>query len=130
MLEDKYWYAYEKFSRAIYTLATGEGEVRSRLHDVFFDPLLVIEPKHLPEDLRGDFVWIKKSITKYKERWGGQLEELRGWEKEDPMFKEKFLNLYPNQIEATLSRIRRSTGVKIAERIFKIYESLDSRVRD
>jgi len=130
MLEDKYWYAYEKFSRAIYTLATGAGDVRSRLLDVFFDPFLVIKPKHLPEDLREDFLWIKKSITKYKEKWRGQLEELRGWEKKDPMFKEKFPNLYPNQIEATLSRIRRSTGVKIAERIFKIYESLDSRVRD
>ena len=130
MLEDKYWYAYEKFSRAIYTLATGAGDVRSNLLDVFFDPLLVIQPKNLPDDLRADILWIKKKITKYQEKWAGQLEELGGWEKQDPMFKEKFPNLYPNQIEATLSRIRRSTGVEIAKRIFKIYESLDSRVRD
>jgi hypothetical protein len=130
MLEDKYWYAYEKFSRAIYTLATGAGDVRSRLHDVFFDPLLVIQPKHLPEDLREDFLWIKKKITKYKEKWPGQLEELRGYEKKDPLFKEKLPYLYPNPIKATLSRIRRNTGVEIAKRIFKIYDSLDSRVRD
>ena len=129
MLEDKYWYAYEKFSRAIYTLATGAGDVRSRLLDVFFDPLLVIQPMHLPDDLREDILWIKKKITKYKEKWAGQIEELRGWEKQDPMFKEKFPNLYPNQVEATLNRIRRSTGVEIAKRIFKIYDSLDSRVR-
>jgi hypothetical protein len=104
--------------------------VRSRLLDVFFDPLLVIQAKHLPEDLREDFLWIKKNITKYKEKWRGQLEELRGWKQKDPMFKEKFPNLYPNEIKATLNRIRRSTGVKIAERIFKIYGTLGSRVRD
>ena len=130
MLEDKYWYAYEKFSRAIYTLATGAGDVRSRLLYVFFDPLLVIQSKQLPEDLREDLIWIKKKITKFKEKWPGQLKKLEGWENKDPMFKEKFPNLYPNPVEATLNRIRRSTGVEIAQRIFKIYDSLDSRVRD
>ena len=130
MLEDKYWYAYEKFSRAIYTLATGAGGVRSRLLDVFSDPLLVIQPKHLPDDLGEDILWINKKITKYKEKWAGQLDKLRGLEKQDPMFKEKFPNLYPNQVEATLNRIRRSTGVEIAKRICKIFESLDSRARD
>jgi len=64
MLESKYWYAYEKFSSAIYILATGAGDVRSRLSDAYLGPLWVIRPEHLPEDLQKDLVWIKKQITK------------------------------------------------------------------
>jgi hypothetical protein len=130
MLKGNYWYAYEKFSRAIYILAIGAGDVRSRLLDAFQDPLLMITHKHLPEDLQEDFVWIEKNITKYKEKWSGQLEELRVYERKDPAFKERLEYIYPGAIEATLRRIRKSTGVEIARRIFKIYDSLESRVRD
>jgi len=119
MLEGKYWYAYEKFSSAIHTLATGAGDVRSRLNDAYLGPLWVIRPEHLPEDLQEDLIWIKNKITKYKEIWPGQLEELK-----------RFPHLCPNPVEATLRRIRRSTGAEIARRIFKIYDSLISRVID
>lgn len=130
MLEGNYWYAYEKFYRAIYILAIGAGDIRTRLLDVFLDPLLMITTNHFPEDLQEDFIWIKKNITKYKEKWPGQLKELKVYERKDPTFKERLAYIYPNAIEATLRRIRKSTAVEIARRIFKIYDSLESRVRD
>ena len=129
MLEDKYWYAYEKFSRTIYALAIGAGDIRSRLLNAY-DQFGVITQDHLLKHLREDLIWIKKTITKYNEKWPGQLEKLRVYEKKDLTFKERLPYLYPTPVEATLSRIRRSTGVEIAKRIFKIYESLDSQVRD
>jgi hypothetical protein len=127
MLKDKYSYALEKFSYAIYILATGAEDIRERLRDTFIGPLLMINHGHLPINLQEDFSWIKRNITKYKEKWLGQPEELRKYEKESPDFKEKHPEFYPSLIEATCRRIRKSTGVEIAKRIFKIYDFLNSR---
>lgn len=129
MLNDKYSYAFEKFSSAIYILATGSGDIKIRLHDAFLGPLLMITPEHLPRHLREDFISIKRIINKYKEKWPGQLEELKNYEKEFPNFKEKHPEFYPNLIEATCRRIRKKTGVEIARRIFKIYDSLNSQAK-
>ena len=64
-------------------------EMFDQLLDAFRGPLLGITQKHLPEDLQEDFVWIEKNITKYKEKWPGQLEGLRVYERKDPSFKER-----------------------------------------
>jgi hypothetical protein len=47
----KYLYAYEKFSAAVYQLATGPGDSRKRLWFAYleFNP---IGTEHLPEDLQ------------------------------------------------------------------------------
>jgi LDH2 family malate/lactate/ureidoglycolate dehydrogenase len=127
MVTKEHWYAIEKFSTAIYILATGAGDIRYRLRDAFLGPLLMINSEHLPRNLQEDFIWIERNVTKYKEKWPGQLEKLRNYEKEFPDFKEKHPEFYPNSIEATCRRIRRRTGVEIARRIFKIYDSLNSQ---
>jgi hypothetical protein len=67
-------YALEKFNRAIYTLATGRGDVRARLLDAFNGDLMMITPDHLPEKCKKDFRWVKKTITKYDESYDGQKE--------------------------------------------------------
>ena len=127
MLKDKYSYALEKFSSAIYILVTGAGDIRDRLRDAFLGPLLMITHEHLPIKLQEDFIWIKRNITKYKEKWPGQLEELRKYEEKSPDFKEKHPESYPNPIEATCRRIHKRTGAEIAKRIFKIYDNLNSK---
>ncbi len=125
MLNGVNLYALEKFSSAVYILATGPNDVRSRLLTVFNGPLLMIEPDHLPEKLQDDYKWIRRSITKYDEYYKGQLNELR--EKENlPNFKETCSHLYPTPVEATLSRIINKTGTEIARRIYNIHDTLES----
>ncbi len=127
----RYSYASEKFSEAVYILATGRGDVRSRLLSAWEGPLWVLTPEHLPEKLRGDFLWIKKQLHKYSEEWPGQLADLQRKEKKvDPTFKEKYARLYPDPVEATLSRIKNKTGSEIAARIFGIYDTLESIMHD
>ena len=128
MYDPKYQYALEKFTSAIWTLATAPGDVRERLLAVFQGPLLLITPEHLPDDLREDYEWIQKQITKYDEEYKGQKEWIHGCERQDPDFGKKYPHLYPNPIGATLGRIRKSTGSNIAIRVYKIFDTLDTRM--
>lgn len=121
-----HWEAYDKFSKAIYILATGSEDVRSRLLAVWQHSLRGLADEQLPEDLRKNFVWIKKQLHKYHEKWHGQLNDLKQQEKRDHTFKDKYAHLYPNPVEATLQRIRKKTGAGIAQSIYNIYDALKS----
>lgn len=121
----KYRYASEKFFQAVVMLATGPGDVRSRLIHAWEGPLWGLSPEYLPTKLREDFLWIKKQLHKYNEEWLGQLENLRKKERIYPSFKKNNPSLYPYPVRATLNRIRNKTGAKIAHRIFDIYYSLE-----
>lgn len=121
----KYSYASEKFLHAVIILATGPGDVRSRLIHAWYGPLWVLSPEYLPKKLQKDFLWIKKQLHKYNEDWLGQLEDLRKKERIDPSFKENYRSLYPDPVKATLARIKNKTGAKIANRIFDIFYSLE-----
>ena len=123
----QYWREYDIFKRAVYILATEEGDVRSRLLLIWQSFLREIDDDHLPDDLRKDFFWIKKELHKFHEEWPGRLKELKQREKADPTFKEKYAHLYPNPVQATLRRIRRKSGAAIAIRIYNVYESLKVR---
>src|SRR2546427_11381796 len=92
--------AREKFYRAVYALATGEGDVRSRLSMAYL-ALMATPPSVLPEHLRGDFEWVLGKLTARPKKfpWEGRLD-------------------------ATLRAMNNKTGVKIAERIFHINEQL------
>lgn len=111
-------YALEKFFVAVQLLATGPGDVRSRLYNAYisFHP---VRPEDLPEDLRGDYEWIHDQLTKYDEMYPGQKNSLQQAGRKD---------LLPGSVLATLSRIKNRTGVKIADRIFKIYVELEERM--
>ncbi|MQC27049.1 MAG: hypothetical protein DWG76_06350 [Chloroflexi bacterium] len=58
-----YSFAREKIGGAIYYLAIGEGDVRSRLWSAYmeFHPL---SEKDFPDGLRKDYRWIMKELTK------------------------------------------------------------------
>ena len=117
-LPDSAGYALDKFFVAVQSLATGPGDVRSRLYNAYmsFHP---VQTGDLPEDLRDDFEWIQTQLTKYDELYPGQKAKLQEAGME---------NHLPGSIRATLSRIKNKTGAKIAERIFRIYLELDERI--
>jgi len=101
-----YFYAYEKFSDALHTLATGPYDVRQRLHSAYWH-FRSVDKKHLPEQLQDDYQWILNQLTKFGPAIGRDGKILRG------------------AVEETLNRIRNTTGSKIAERILHIYHHLN-----
>jgi hypothetical protein len=116
-------YVREKFCEAVRILATGPGDVRSRLLTAWCGPLYVITPDKIPNKYKDDFVWITSQLHRFKEDWTGQLDDLKKKESVDKNFRDKYSHLYPNQVEATLNRINNKTGAKIASRIFYLYDS-------
>jgi Ni2+-binding GTPase involved in maturation of urease and hydrogenase len=118
----KYSYALEKFSRAIYSLATGEADVRKRLLLVFQGDLLMITNKHLPKKVHKEYQWIIEQVTKYDEKSKGYNEYFKTPEG-------KYDHLLPGRIEATLHRMKNKTGVKISQKIFHIWSVLDEESR-
>ena len=63
--------------------------------------LLLLQVLDFPEHLQGDFDWILSQSTKY--------------ESERP---------HEGNLDATMRRIKNSTGEKIAKRIFKLYSDI------
>jgi hypothetical protein len=84
-------------------LCTAQGDVRGRLVGAV-TILLPLLAREFPEELQADFDWVITQSTKYD----SQIPQYQG------------------NIEATMKRIRNSTGEIIAERIFSIY----SRIQD
>jgi hypothetical protein len=122
-----HWYAHDMFCKAVRILATGREEVRKRLLHVWQDALRGLDDDMLSEDLSVDLQWIGKQLHKFHEEWPGQLDDLKRKEKLDPTFKENYAHLYPNEVEASLARMRKKTGATIALRIHNIYEVLKER---
>ena len=102
----RYFYAYEKFTDALHSLATGAHDVRQRLRFAYmqFHP---VQKRHLPDNLQDDYQWVLTQLTKFGPLVGRDGKVLRG------------------SVEETLNRIRNSTGSKIAERILHIYHQLN-----
>ena len=101
-----YFYAYEKFNDALHSLATGPSDVRQRLRYAY-SHFHTVRNKHLPEQLKIDYKWVLKQLTRFGPVIGRDGNVLRG------------------SVEETLNRIRNSTGSKIAERILHIYHHLN-----
>lgn len=86
---------------AVQQLCTGQGDVRKRLQAAVL-MLLPMQVREFPECVQEDFDWVIRESTKYE----SQYPQFRG------------------DLEATMMRIRNSTGQKIAQRIFDIYSSI------
>jgi hypothetical protein len=56
--------------------------------------------KEFPDEVRDDFQWVLEQLTRF-----------------EPQFEE-------GRMEATMNRIKNSTGEKIAKRIFEMYERI------
>ena len=90
----------ERVYKAVEHLCTARGDVRARLR-VAVMTLLPLQAQEFPEHLQEDFRWIRSQSTKY--------------ESERP---------HEGTLDATMRRIKNSTGEKIAERIFKLYADI------
>ena len=97
----------EKLKAAEYKLAVGEGDVRARLRYVF-KLLRTLRPHDLPAELRDDFNWVMTQLTRY------------GPDKDEDG------TVYRTAIDHTMSRIRNSTGRKIAEVVVRLSRSTSS----
>ena len=90
---------HERLNRALVALATGRGDVRSRLEPaaMALDPLQATD---FPAQLQADFRWIMEQLQRYEPNRG------------------------EGRIKATLQRIQNSTGEKIAHRIVELHEKV------
>jgi hypothetical protein len=91
----------ERVYLAVKHLYTGRGDVRKRLIGAI-TTLLPLQAREFPEALQEDFNWVMAQSTKYESK----------------------IPAYEGNIEATMRRIKSSTGEKIAERIFDIYSGI------
>jgi hypothetical protein len=91
----------ERVYLAVKHLCTAGGDVRKRLVGAV-STLLPLQAREFPEELQADYNWIIAQSTKYKSQ----------------------IPKYEGNIEATMRKIKNSTGEKIAERIFKIYSGI------
>ena len=57
-------YALQKLELAIIDMATGPGDIKSRLEAVYFSHLHVINEKDFPDALKSQWRDIKKQLTK------------------------------------------------------------------
>lgn len=94
-------YARGKFHNAVRSLATGEGDVRSRLGNAFMT-LHVVKPDDLPPPLDAHLGWVYDQLTRFEPR-----------------------HRHEGSVQATLARIQNSTGAKIGRRIVAISDSLN-----
>lgn len=60
----QYSYAREKMGLAMFTLAIGKGDVRSRLRDVYC-MIFRLRQNDFPEEYQKDWKWIIKQLTKF-----------------------------------------------------------------
>lgn len=101
-------YALEKFYMAMYSLAVGPGDVRSRLvaaNQSFF----VLTEEDFPEHLKVEWLWIDHQLTRF-----------------GPLYHEG--RIYRGAAEETMKRIKRATGVKIVKRIMHVCHELERHV--
>jgi hypothetical protein len=97
-------YINEKLSDAVYKLATGPGDVRSRLYSIL-PKILILSEHSLPPELKKELNWIQNKLT------------------------EKNRTQYGYDLGRTLRTMRNNTGSKIAERIvdlqFRVEELIE-----
>lgn len=91
----------ERVYLAVEQLCVGKGDVRKRLQTAIAT-LLPLQTREFPASVRHDFEWVMCESTKFS----SEFPQFRG------------------DLEATMMRIRNSTGQKIAHRIFSIYSAV------
>ena len=105
-------YALQKLELAILLLATGQGDVRSRLNTAYIRELHVLREEDFPEPLRLQWIWIKRKLTS-----ASPLRDENG-------------SVTVGSLHRTLKRMRNSTGSEIAKRIIVLRDTLEGYFRD
>lgn len=105
------WYAHGCLLKASRTLATGPGNVRTRLLDAYSEFGHLTEG-HFPEHLRADFRWIMARLGKHPARISEDRKVLR------------------SSAEESLRHMQNRTGVEIAGRLLNLLNALDTYTRE
>jgi hypothetical protein len=101
-------YARGKLRATIYSLATGPGDIRSRLAQTY-KGFFTLKNEHFPKELQPTWEWVIKELKKY-----------------GPIIREDG-TVFRGSVENTCSKIKNNTGVKIAKKILEIYLTLESQ---
>jgi hypothetical protein len=103
----QYSYAWEKLEAARHALSVGPGDIRSRLLSAYM-AFHTLQEDDFPISLRKDWNWIVKQLTK----------------------KEPYIlangRIYSGSVEETCRAMKNKTGVKIAERLLKLLDEVDT----
>lgn len=100
-MQHVYLKTYRILEEIVRTLAVGPGDIKSRLHEII-NEVSWLDNNNFPNELSNDWNLIILELTKYGER--------------KPV----------GAIENTINRIRRNTGMKIAEKIFDLKEEMEN----
>ena len=114
--EDVIW----RVTAAVEAMCVGKGDVRSRLLAAVRDHLLPLREEDFPVALRPRFRRILGTATKYESR---DLDEKL------PLPFGKSHEEFEGMVGATMRRIRRKTGAKVAKDIWSLYRELLEIVR-
>ena len=107
-------YAREKLGVAVWKLATGEGEIKSRLADAALE-LTVLQSGDLPADLEEDWLQIRADLT------SGKMQYVRAV-RDGALVKEQI-----GLVKSTLRYMRKDKAVDIAKRICTLEAQLQER---
>ena len=99
---------------AVEALCVGKGDVRSRLMSAI-NMLYPLREQEFPTELQGHFRKIMEAATKY---------DSSDLDRSIPIYPSGSWTERQGRIEATMRRIRRSTGQKIARDIWSLYVKL------
>ena len=110
--DDKRLYALEKSEMAVYTLATGLGNLKCRLVPAFSE-LIRIDASVLPANLQSDYNWIAESLAR---RPASRRAYIQG----------RCVEGFEGRIGATLAYMRHKKTEEIAIRIY----DFNSRLRE
>ena len=106
----------ERVTLAIETMCVEKGDVRSRLKDALIYHLSPLREQDFPDELRHKFRKIMEQSTKYD---GSDLHESYVYPIE--ILPPGIRPPSEGRIEATMRRIKRKTGAKIARDIWDLY---------
>ena len=97
-------YYFGKVSQALGLLIADEHDARKRVW-VASDYLLAVVPRELPDSCREDMEWIHHMLVRYPAEPPRQ-----------------------SRVEATYRRTRNVTASKIAARVWKLYQAMNSEI--
>lgn len=95
-------YVVEKLTNALECLATHPGDARERVAAAYL-ACHALREEDFPVEFKKDWSWIERELTKY-----GPLE--------DPDAR-----IFRGSVENTMRRVRKTTGAKIAKKIYDLY---------
>lgn len=105
-------YALQKLELAIIDLATGQGDIRSRLKSAYSEHLRIISENDFPDSLKQEWNAIKNALTKKGPLKNDDDEVVIG------------------SIDRTLHRMWNRTGSKIANNILILRDRLKGYLND